>query len=114
MGKEVMKWEATLTNASFGQGWYLESVEDRKWKTSTARISPVYGAARHQSRELQGADLEGFPNRREANDHMEVQLDSVQKPIECVFRSGRKSRTLPLHDRSKFSHNLALIQKIEL
>ena len=105
-----MKWEATLTNASFGQGWYLGTVEDKKWKTSMARISPVYGASRHQSRELQGADLEGFPNRREANDNMEVQLDSVQKPIEGVFRGGRKSRTLPLHDRSKLGHNLALVQ----
>ena len=80
-------------------------------KKSTARREPVYGAAADQRRELQGANLEGFPNRREANDHMEVQLHSVQKPIECVFRGGRKSRTLPLHDGGKFGHNLALVQQ---
>ena len=72
---------------------------------------PVYGAAADQRRELQRADLESFPNWREANDHMEVQLDSVQKPIEGVFRGGRKSRTFPLHDWSKFGHNLALVQQ---
>ena len=80
-------------------------------ETSVGGIQPVYGATADQGRELQRPDLEGFPNRREANDDMEVQLDSVQEPVECVFWGWRKSRTLSFHDRGKLGHNLTLVQQ---
>ena len=44
---------------------------------------------------------------------MEVQLDSVEEPVDRVLRGRRQARAFSLHDRSELSHNLPLVVERE-